>query len=600
MGLQIDSLPGSQAEFKAYMDALDDKALARLSEALEARFDEVYGDGTDVDDDGVKLLTGLRDKIAWAKSEGKAREHAALDAEAEAAAARQREVLAKLKASVKNGDGADGNGGGVALATRTDGEPGDGTTAAAGSDGFSAEFAATLLDAIQAQTLATLSNVKGLDLNAHVRNMPLSAAAKHAPDPKVAPRRSEPVLVASGDIPGMAQGNRIASFTDLVQTMHARSRMLATTRGKPNYVPVATLQRDFRYRLALDSTPEEVNEVLQAATDVQALVAAGGWCSPSEISYDFFNIVAEDGLIDLPSVGVLNRGGLRFPTSPTIADILGSAALWSWTEAQDQAAVDSDSEVKTCARVDCPDFAEVRAACDGLCVTVGNLVDFSYPELVANHIRLVFAARAHLTNQLVIDSLVSHTLTTAVDLTGLGLAGQSATASILNATELQVEDYRARFRMAQGSILEAVFPHWALGLFRADLANRNGVNLLSVSNGQIADWLNERGVRAQFVYDWQSGFDTDPFGDPDTIATTWPTSVDFLIYAPGTFVRGQGLQLDLGVVRDSVLNSTNDHTAAWMEDCYAIAGVGHEARLVTVDTCVAGTTGAAEITCAGS
>ena len=599
MGLQIDSLPGSPAEFQAYMDALDDKALAKLGEALEARFDQVYGDGTDVDDDGVKLLTGLRDKIQWAKAEGKKREHAALDVEAQEAAARQRAVLEKLKASVKNGDGADGNGGGVALATRTDGEPGDGSPAA-GSDGFSTEFAAKLLAAIEAQTLSTLSNVKGFDLNAHVRNMPLSAAAVHAPDPKVAPRRSEPVLVASGDIPGMAQGNRISTFSDLVQTMHARSRMLATTRGKPNFVPVATLERDFRYKLALDSTPEEVNEVLQAATDVQALVAAGGWCSPSEISYDFYNIVAEDGLLDLPSVGVLNRGGLRFPTSPTIADILGTAAIWSWTEAQDEAAVDSDSEVKTCARVDCPEFAEVRAACDGLCVTVGNLVDFSYPELVANHIRLVFAARAHLTNQLVIDTLVNHTLTQGVDLSGLGLAGQSATASILNSVELQVEDYRARFRMAQGSILEAVFPHWALGLIRADLANRNGVNLLSVSNGQIADWLNERGVRAQFVYDWQSGFDTDPFGDPDTIATTWPTSVDFLIYAPGTFVRGQGLQLDLGVVRDSVLNEKNDHTAAWMEDCYAIAGVGHEARLVTVDACAAGTTGAAEITCAGS
>jgi hypothetical protein len=34
-----------------------------------------------------------------------------------------------------------------------------------------------------------------------------------------------------------------------------------------------------------------------------------------------------------------------------------------------------------------------------------------------------------------------------------------------------------------------------------------------------------------------------------------------------------------------------------MEDCYAIAMVGHESRLVTADVCVAGTTGAAELTC---
>jgi hypothetical protein len=511
--------------------------------------------------------------------------------EAKAAAEQQEKVLAKIRDSV-HGNGQVAGTDGASAAEVVEGEVVDGTTT-----DFSGQFAQKLLTAVEAATTAALSNIKGLDLNQHIRNMPLSAAARHAPDPKVQPRRSEPVLVASTDIPGLTKGNNISSHSELVEAMHARARMLATTRGKPNYVPVATLQRDFRYRLALDSTPEEVNEVLQAATNLDALVAAGGWCSPSEISYDFYNIVAEDGLIDLPSVGVLNRGGLRYPTSPTIADILGTAALWSWTEEQDEAAVDSDSEVKTCARVDCPDFAEVRSACDGLCVTVGNLVDFSYPELVQNHIRLVFAARAHRTNQLIIDTLVNHTLTQGVDLTGLGVAGAGAAASILAAVELQAEDYRARFRMAQGAVLEAVFPHWALGLFRADLSNRTGVDLLSVTNGQIADWLNQRGVRAQFVYDWQSGFDTDPFGDPDTIATTWPSTIDFLMYAPGTFVRGQGLQLDLGVVRDSVLNSTNDHTAAWMEDCYAIAGVGHEARLVSADVCVAGTTGAAELTC---
>jgi hypothetical protein len=589
MGLHIDSLPVDPAQFKAYMSALDDKSVDRLKEALETRFNEVHakieaGEELREIPDGIGFLTGLRDKIQSAKAEIKDRKHAALDAEAKDAAERQKQVLAKLKASVGSDDAPPPAEGSVATLEVTE-------------DGFQEAFAGKLLQAVDAATTAALSNIKGIDLNQHIRNMPLSAAAAHAPDPKVAPRRSEPTLVATADIPGVTQNSRIPTYEGLIQTMHARARMLQTTRlgQKANFVPVATLERDFRYRLALDSTPEEVNEVLKAATDVQTLVAAGGWCSPSEISYDFYNIVAEDGLIDLPSVGVLNRGGLRYPTSPAIGDILGSLALWSWTEEQDEAAVDSDSELKTCARVDCPTFEEVRTACDGLCVTVGNLVDFAYPELVQNHIRLIFAARAHLTNQSILAGLA--TSSTAVNLTGLGVPGAGAAASILAATELQVEDYRARFRMAMGSILEAVFPHWALGLFRADLANRNGVDLLSVSNGQIADWLNERGVRAQFVYDWQSGFDTDPFGDPDTIATTWPSTIDFLLYAPGTFVRGQGLQLDLGVVRDSVLNERNDHTAAWMEDCYAIAMVGHESRLVTADVCVAGTTGAAELTC---
>lgn len=594
MGLHIDSLPDNAEQFTAYMQALDDVQLSKLNEGLETRFEEL-SNVEEIDADGLALVTGLRDKIKACRAAISDREHQALDAEAKEATARQKAVLQKLRASVNDPAPAPDAGDG-------------GTPPAAGGDGanagdFAEQFKSELLTAVKATTTAALSQVKGIDLNKHIRDMPLSAAAAHAPDPKVAPRRSEPVLVASGDIPGVTQNSRISSYPDLIQTMHARSRMLQTTRmgRKANFVPVATLEREFKYRLALDSTPDEVDEVLKAATNVDALIAAGGWCAPSEISYDFYNIVAEDGLIDLPSVGVLNRGGLRFPTSPTIADILGTPALWSWTEEQDEAAVDSDSEIKTCARIDCPDFDEVRAKCDGLCVTVGNLVDFSYPELVQNHIRLVFAARAHLTNQLIINTLVNSDCTIGVDLTGdPPLVEGGAAATILNSVELQVEDYRSRYRMAQGSILEAVFPHWALGLFRADLANRQGVDLLSVTNGMIADWLNLRGVRAQFVYDWQSGFDGEPIGDPDTVATSWPTTVQFLVYAPGTFVRGQGLQLDLGVVRDSVLNQTNDHTAAWMEDCYAIACVGHEARLVTVETCVNGITGAGELTCSAS
>jgi hypothetical protein len=55
------------------------------------------------------------------------------------------------------------------------------------------------------------------------------------------------------------------------------------------------------------------------------------------------------------------------------------------------------------------------------------------------------------------------------------------------------------------------------------------------------------------------------------------------------------MTLDLGVIRDSTLNATNDYTAAWMEECYLVAKIGHESRVVTVDVCANGTTGAANM-----
>lgn len=414
-------------------------------------------------------------------------------------------------------------------------------------------------------------------------NASLAEASRHTPAVPAAdaPRRDEMVLVASADIPGFTQGSHLGDIYDLVTAMQRRSRMLPDHSG---YVPVASLQRQFSHKLSIDSTAETISQVLREVADPSVLTAAGGWCAPSEISYDFYNIVCEDGLIDLPTTGI-SRGGMRWPVSASFGDLAGQ--VWTWTETQDIAAATGtgQSGTKPCFRVPCPDFDEERLACDGICLTVGNLTQDAFPELIANHTRLLMAARAHYTNARIIQQLVTGSTSVIFTPTGHGWA-----APILEAVELQVLDYRIKFRMCDNVLLEAIFPTWVLGGFRADLAKRNGVDMMSVTDAQIADWFTQRGVRVQFVQDWQVG--TTGLLGQDTPSTTWPLSVQFLLYAAGTWMRGNGLQLDLGVIRDSTLNATNDFTAAWMEDCYLIAQIGHESRVVTVPLCANGATGA--------
>src|SRR6185369_4531183 len=105
----------------------------------------------------------------------------------------------------------------------------------------------------------------------------------------------------------------------------------------------------------LSADPAEIDEILQMVTNPDALVAAGGWCAPSEISYDFYNIVCEDGMLDLPTVGI-TRGGLQIPTSPSFGDVADQ--IWTWNETQDIAAVTgtAQSGTKPCYRVDCPAY----------------------------------------------------------------------------------------------------------------------------------------------------------------------------------------------------------------------------------------------------
>jgi hypothetical protein len=114
-----------------------------------------------------------------------------------------------------------------------------------------------------------------------------------------------------------------------------------------------------------------------------------------------------------------------------------------------------------------------------------------------------------------------------------------------------------------------------------------------VSDDQIGNWFDQRRLRVQWVKDWQVRGTNQPGGAAAT--TLFPASMTFLLFPAGTFIRGNGLILDLGVVRDSVLNAENDHTAAWMEECHLIARYGHEARQYTVAVCAAGRTGIANI-----
>jgi hypothetical protein len=160
----------------------------------------------------------------------------------------------------------------------------------------------------------------------------------------------------------------------------------------------------------------------------------------------------------------------------------------------------------------------------------------------------------------------------------------------------EAADQRARFATCSDQIVEFLAPEWLLSAIKADYAYRTGIDNPLLMDSMLIDAFDSLNVRVQFVQDYQVRGATG-FPGSVTAPTAWPLSVQMLAYLPGTFVKGQGLQLNLGVVRDSVLNSTNDFTAAWAEDCYAVAQVGWLSRRVVIDLCVSGSTGAANITC---
>jgi hypothetical protein len=159
------------------------------------------------------------------------------------------------------------------------------------------------------------------------------------------------------------------------------------------------------------------------------------------------------------------------------------------------------------------------------------------------------------------------------------------TAPLLAAIELQAEHIRYVGRLARGTVLEAVFPYWVHGAIRQDLSVRLGMALFDVTDAQIDAWFRSRGVVPQYVYDWQA---LDAV--PAATFTTWPSTVQFLIYPVGTWSKGVDDIITLDNLYDSTQLGMNKFTALFTEDASLIVKRCEESRVVTVPIHSDGTT----------
>lgn len=392
------------------------------------------------------------------------------------------------------------------------------------------------------------------------------------------------------DVPGFAADSD-ASFEDLAVALDRRlqgfnsgayAAAARAGRAMSERHSLAVVRKAFDERATVGS-PESADAAMAFAVNEKnlpggSLVAAGGWCAPSETVYDLLEDESRDGLISLPEINV-TRGGIKFTKGPKFADLY-AAPSFNFTEAeakegkyQPTSATDPTNKVgaKPVYHVPCTDFEEVRLSAAGIHIQANLLQQRGYPELVARTIRGALVAHEHKMSERIIASMETQSTPVSMD------AGQiGAAAPILTAIELQVEHYRYAQRLSRSTTLEAVFPYWVHGAIRTDLARRQGVDLMDVPDSRIDAWFRSRGVNAQFVYDWQA------LGGEAGAFKVWPGSLKFLLYSAGTFVKGSQDVITLDTVYDSVLLGQNDYTALFTEEGYLVAKRGHDARVVTV------------------
>jgi hypothetical protein len=343
-----------------------------------------------------------------------------------------------------------------------------------------------------------------------------------------------------------------------------------------------------------------------------ALTAAGaGWCAPSEVIYDLCELESSDGLLDIPEINV-SRGGIKFTTGPDFSSIYSGAGYFHYTEAQIISGV-----TKPTMAVPCPSFTDVRLDADGLAIQADLLQLRGYPELIARFVRGAMVAHTHKINQFMINALVTGSTALALPSNvtshtpGLGTTwytDHSVVATLLGALEMAIVDYKYRQRMQLNSTLEVVLPYWVQSWIRADVTRRsfydgdNGVDQFAVTMANMQDWLAVRGARVQWVYDWQDAFywAAYPSGAPSAwqqfgasptstdFVQDWPHTLQVLIYAAGTWVRGNADIITLDTVYDSTLLAQNKTTQLFTEQGILAAKTCFDSRVYTVGNVVGG------------
>ena len=305
-----------------------------------------------------------------------------------------------------------------------------------------------------------------------------------------------------------------------------------------------------------------------------SLVAAAGWCAPSETTYEFLPTLQASNLLSLPEVAI-SRGGLRFPVEPDFS-ALYEAGRYQMTEAE---AISGTT--KECVEIPCPDMEELRLDVMWTCVTGNLLHNKGWPELTSTFIAEAMKAHAHRLSAARLAAVLD-----ASDQAAVGVPEIGAVGTILNAIELHAEDLRIKYRLGRQTV-EGIAPVWLRTVLRADLAYRDEVLPQQVTDAMLDEHLATRGVRLQFVTDYQ----TDVIGaGPGSLA--YPDNVKVVLYPAGTFISSVQQVANLGAIYDSTGLSKNQRTELFIEDGFGVGKRGYESREITIPLDVNGVVGA--------
>jgi hypothetical protein len=374
--------------------------------------------------------------------------------------------------------------------------------------------------------------------------------------------------------------------------------------GPPRGVAlVASAFTDYPEERRLGDDPMVNTRILEDAVGLSALLATGGVCLPVNVDYTqtVWSTPRRPLKEGLPAFQA-SRGGLRFVTPPDIGPL--GAATGIWTAATDAEPLAS---TKPLFSVACGTEELVYVAAVSTRIGFGNMQSRFQPELVAANTELALAAAARKAELNLLELIQAACVK---DVTSAKVLG--ATRDIITAIRQASANFRFTHRLPREVKLTGVFPAWLLDLVAIDLArevahdNSGERDVLAITDEQVTAMFEAHGINPIWTLDGlpesEGKYPAQTFAaqTAEGAIKTFPTKLVWNLFPEGAMQFLDGGRLDLGVVRDSTLDATNDYET-FIETFEAVAdrGFSKAATQFVTELCANGES-AATVSTAGA
>lgn len=402
----------------------------------------------------------------------------------------------------------------------------------------------------------------------------------------VVPARGSGIVAAAG-LRGLQAGTELPDFAEVAKAfVSKRPDVRSAGPGSDgDRTLVASVFGQYSEDRILDGDLDRNMAKINAVTSAEAITASGGICAPNTPYYTLTTYGGTHRPVrDAFPVYKAERGGIRFMPAPVLSDLSGSVRRT--TVAQDAAGYTNQTPSgstapKPCLHVTCESEQTCIIQAVSRCLEFGNMGARTYPEQVEAWIKLglvEFARYAEI-------ELLNAVSTASTAVTAQQLYG--STYSLLDQISVVTTRFRSIHRLSADIKLRALLPFWATEIVRADIAAQapgDGLARYNVSDAQILDWFSVRGINVTLYQDNTTAAGAPFAAQGAGVLQSWPNTIEWFVFPEGSFLYLDGGNLDLGLVRDSTLNSHNDYQIFY-EEFFGLCFIGIESYKITSQVC---------------